>query len=88
MRIEFTAQIWQEGSQFIAHAMPLDVASAGPTAGEARQALDEAVDLFLRTAAEHGTLEQVLEESGYVRTADQWQGPAWIAVERHAALLT
>lgn len=63
--------------------MPLDVASAGSTPEEARAALDEAVRLFLRTAADHGTLQEILEESGYVLTGEQWRGPEWIAVERH-----
>jgi len=74
MKIEFTAQIWREGSQFIAHAMPLDLASSGPTPDAARNALDEAVGLFLRTAAEHGTLEQVLEDAGYSASKKTWRG--------------
>ena len=56
MKIDYTVQIWREGKQYIAHAMPLDVASAGKTPEAARQALDEAVRLFLATAAEHGTI--------------------------------
>jgi predicted RNase H-like HicB family nuclease len=67
MKIDYTVQIWREGEQYIAHAMPLDVASAGKTPEEARQAVDEAVRLFLATAAEHGTLEEVLEDAGYCR---------------------
>src|ERR1039458_8457033 len=43
MEIDYTVQIWREGGQFIAHAMPLDVASSGPTQQAARAALDEAV---------------------------------------------
>jgi predicted RNase H-like HicB family nuclease len=58
--LEYTVQIWKEGDQFIAHAMPLDVVSAGQTVEAARDALDEAVSLFLETAAEAGTLEEVL----------------------------
>ena len=60
MKILYTVQIWQEGGQFVAHAMPLDVASCGATADEARHAVDEAVSLFLATAAEHGTLDECL----------------------------
>jgi len=63
MKIDYTVQIWREGGQYIAHAMPLDVASAGETPEAARQAVDEAVRLFLATAAEHGTLEEVLEDA-------------------------
>jgi hypothetical protein len=29
MQIDYTAQVWREDGQFIAHAMPLDVASSG-----------------------------------------------------------
>ena len=65
MSIDYTVQIWREGTQYVAHAMPLDVMSAGATPDDARRALDEAVGLFLKTAADIGTLEQVLEDSGY-----------------------
>jgi len=82
--IEYNVQIWQEGKQFVAHAMPLDVMSSGPTPEKARQALYEAVELFLETAAELGTLKEILRESGYALRRGRWTGPMWIAVERHS----
>jgi predicted RNase H-like HicB family nuclease len=86
IRVDYTVQIWKEGNQFVAHAMPLDVMSAGDTAEEARKALDEAVRLFLTTAAEAGTLEEVLEETGYERKEEgTWMSPDWVALERHTA---
>jgi len=88
LAIEYTTQIWREGDQFIAHTMPLDVASSGGSPKEARQALDEAVHLFLRTAAGQGTLDQVLEDSGYVHTGQSWQSPSWLSMERGEAVLT
>ncbi len=53
--------IWREGDQFIAHAMPLDVMSSGPDPKSARKALEEAVHVFLLTAEEMGTLEEILQ---------------------------
>ena len=50
--IEYTVHIWKEGNQFVAHAMPLDVMSSGGTPEQARRALDEAVHVFLVTAAD------------------------------------
>ena len=88
LAIGYTTQIWRESDQFIAHTMPLDVASSGGSPEEARQALDEAVHLFLSTAADHGTLDQVLEDSGYVQTGHSWQSPSCLAVERGEAVLT
>jgi len=60
--IEYTVQIWQEGNQFIAHAMPIDVMSSGPTPEEARKALDEAVRVFLLTLEDMGTTEEILPQ--------------------------
>ena len=64
IKLDYTVQVWKEGKQFIAHAMPLDVASSGPTPDAARQAVDEAMRLFLTTAAEEGTLDEVLKDAG------------------------
>jgi len=83
LSIDYTVQIWREGNQYVAHAMPLDVMSAGVTPEQARQALDEAVGLFLRTALDMGTIEQVLEEAGYALKQDLWEGPVWVGVEHH-----
>lgn len=83
--IEYTVNIWREGTQFVAHAMPLDVMSSGQTPEEARNALDEAVQLFLATATEIGTLEEILLEAGYEVNADRWDSPLWVATERHFA---
>ena len=81
--IDYTVQLWREGNNYIAHAMPLDVISAGGGPQQAREALDEAIALFLKTAAENGTVEEVLEESGYTYTDGRWTSPDWISVERH-----
>jgi predicted RNase H-like HicB family nuclease len=87
MEIDFTVHLWKEDGQYIAHAMPLDVASAGITPEAARQALDEAVRLFLVTAAEQGTLAEVLEDAGYAREANRWRAPDWVSVEKRAAVV-
>ncbi len=85
--IEYTLQIWKEGNQFVAHAMPLDVMSSGKTPDEARKALNEAVHLFLVTAADMGTLEEILQDSGYEFSGGKWLSPSWVAIERHSTLV-
>jgi hypothetical protein len=44
MNIKDTVQIGKEKDQFVAHAMPLDGMSSGPTPQTARNASAEAVD--------------------------------------------
>ena len=87
MKVGYTMQLWREGKHYIAHALPLDVASSGPTPAKARVALDEAVNLFLETARDEGTLEQVLEEAGYTQGSRGWTSPRWLKTEKSAALL-
>ncbi len=87
INLEYTVHIWKEGGQFVAHAMPLDVMSSGQTPEVARKALDEAVHLFLVTAADIGTLEEVLQEAGYEYQAGNWVSPFWVAIERHSTVV-
>jgi len=65
MNLDLTLYLSKEGPQYVAHAMPLDVVSSGPTPEAAREAVYEAVRAFLLTAADAGTLDEVLEDCGY-----------------------
>jgi len=65
MDIDYVGQIWRDGPQFIAHAMPVEVASCGATPSAACLAVDEAVRLFFQTADAQGTLTEMLEDAGY-----------------------
>jgi predicted RNase H-like HicB family nuclease len=85
VKIDYTVQVWREGGQFIAHAMPLDVASSGDSPESARSAVDEAVRLFIASAGAHGTLEEVLEESGYRLEAQTWHSPESLGIEQRLA---
>jgi hypothetical protein len=82
--VEYTVQIWKEGNQYVAHAMPLDVMSAGATPDVARTALDEAVHLFLMTTTDMGTFDDILREAGYDQQEGSWVSPVWVAIERRA----
>ena len=87
MKLDVTIHLWREGSQYVAHALPLDVMSSGSTPQAAREAVDEAVRCFLKTAADAGTLEQILEECGYSQRDGEWVAPDWVGVEHHAVAL-
>ncbi len=86
--IEYTVQIWKEGNQFVAHAMPLDLMISGKSPEGARKALDEAVHLFLVAAKGLGALEEILEEAGYEVKEGRWISPSWIAIERHSSVIS
>ena len=82
MSIQFTANVFRERDQFVSHAPELDVSSCGASDTEAEKNLMEAVRLFLEEAGKMGTLEQVLEEAGYVRREGRWEPPELVRSER------
>jgi predicted RNase H-like HicB family nuclease len=82
MDIRFTSQIFKERQTYVGYAPELDVSSCGETRRKAERNLMEAVRLFLEEAEKMGTLEQILEESGYVRRKAVLEGPKFVSVQR------
>jgi len=82
MEIQFTTQIFKEGRSFLAYTRELDLSSCGGTQQKALHNLKEAVRLFLEEAERTRTLEQILEEAGYLRRNSKLQGPKLITTQR------
>lgn len=80
--LTFTAQVFKEGKQYVSFNPELEVASCGDTPEEAKQQLRVAIRGFLTTALKHGTLDQILEEAGYVRVKKTWRDPYLISLDR------
>jgi predicted RNase H-like HicB family nuclease len=72
MDFTFEAETWAEEGKYVARANPLNVLSCGDTRKEAEESLLEAVELFIETAQEMGTLEDILAEAGYVPVQGKW----------------
>jgi len=64
VHLDHTIQIWREGGTYVARAHPLDVMSCGESLQAARRNLEEALQLFIKVAAEQGTLDEILHEAG------------------------
>lgn len=82
MDLKLTVEIFQENGMYIAYVPQLDVSSGGKTVEEARRSIRDAVGGFLEAAKHAGTVEQILEESGFVRGSHGWRGPDLVSVER------
>ena len=57
--------VYQEADVYVAHCPLLDVASQGCSREEARSNLAEALELFIETCIEMGTLDAVLKQCGF-----------------------
>ena len=72
-KLMYGSEIFQEGDVFVARCPELDVSSFGDTPDEARDSLQEAVEAVLEGCGMLGTLEDVLEDSGFVKTGTTWR---------------
>ena len=80
IRVEF----FEEDGQYVALCPMLNVSSYGETLQEARSSLIEAVEIFIDECSEMGTLEQVLEESGFIKTGQSWTSRQAVSEEQLA----
>jgi len=82
VQIDFDIIVFREGNAYVAYCPELDVSSCGRDADEARVHLKTAVRLFLQETVAIGTLDQVLQEAGYVSDgAGGYASPRVVATE-------
>lgn len=84
MNINFTINIWKEGDMFVSHAPELDVSSCGKNREEAKKNIMEAVAGFIEEADHIGTLQDILEEAGYIAVHGEWKAPEILFMEKQS----
>lgn len=72
-KVMYRAEIFPEGDCYVGLCRELDVTSFGNDPKDASASLHEAVELFLEGCEELGTLDEILEESGFHKVGDEWK---------------
>jgi predicted RNase H-like HicB family nuclease len=85
--IAYTVHTFREGETFVAYVPELDLSSCGATSDDARRNIRDAVNGFLETSSQMGTLDIILEESGYKRKDGVWEPPEFVAFGREKAIV-
>lgn len=85
MNISVRIEIFKEGDVYVALSPELNVSSFGETVDEAKKSFKEAVKAFVEECQTMGTLEEVLEESGFSRINNSWESRKPI-IEENLAL--
>lgn len=83
--IAYTVHIFKENGTYISYVPELDISSCGETHESAQQNIRDAVQGFLETSVEMGTLDEILKEAGYTRSGSTWEPPEFVAFERERA---
>jgi predicted RNase H-like HicB family nuclease len=73
MNLSVPIEVFNEGDVYVALSRELNVSSFGESVDDARRSLREAVEAFLEECEAMGSLEEVLDESGFSRVGDSWQ---------------
>ncbi len=77
--VDLPALVKKEGSYYVSICPVLDVCSQGKTKAKARENLIEAVQLFIESCYERGTLDKVLHDCGFkpvaVKSGTAERGP-------------
>jgi len=80
--LDYDVIVFKEDRVYIAYCPELDISSCGSTIDQAKEMLKSAVRLFLEESEKIGTLEDILEESGYKKDANgRWFPPKLVATE-------
>jgi predicted RNase H-like HicB family nuclease len=79
--VVYRAEFFREGGLYVGLAPELSVSSFGETLEEAKRSLQEAVEAFLEECETLGSLEEVLEEAGFIKQDDTWLPRQPVAAE-------
>jgi len=86
--IDFDIMVFREGESYVAFCPELDVSSCGSDIDEARANLKTAIRLFIEEAEKLGTLDQILEEAGYVANGKGGYDPPRLVATESATIAT
>lgn len=73
MNISVRIEIFKEEDVYVALAPDINVSSFGETVEDSKKSLREAIEAFIEECENMGTLEDVLEESGFQKIGDSWK---------------
>ncbi len=86
VKLEYRSEVFEENGQFVAICPDLNVSSFDETPEAAEASLEEAVAAFLEGCEMLGTLNEVLEESGFIKAGDTWRLSEGVSSERASVL--
>ncbi len=70
--ISLEIKVFKEGDAYVALCPELNVSSFGDDIENAKMSLREALEAFLEECEAMGTLQEVLEDAGFVKEKESW----------------
>ena len=83
-QLNIKVEVFREDDLYVAVCPSLNVSSFGETIEDAKKSLVEALRIFIDECTEMGTIEEVLEESGFTKKDQDWLPRQAVSEERVA----
>ncbi|MFN2269134.1 MAG: type II toxin-antitoxin system HicB family antitoxin [Desulfonatronovibrio sp.] len=71
-QLNIKVEVFREDDLYVAVCPSLIVSSFGEIINEAKKSLVEALKIFIDECSEMGTIQEVLEESGFTKKDHEW----------------
>jgi len=84
MNISLKIEIFKEGEVYVALSPELNLSSFGETITDAKNSFKEALEAFIEESRTMGTLEEILEEAGFMKNDNSWEPRTPVAEENLA----
>lgn len=81
LQAKLSVVFFKETGKFVAYCPPLDLSSCGNTFEQAKDRIAEAIDIFLQETIKMGTINDVLRDYGWRKTArpkNHWEPPVYV----------
>lgn len=75
IEVSLPVSIIKEGKYFVAYTPALDLSTSGETVEQAKEHFSEAVEIFFQELLDAGTLEEVLQDLGWIKIDEHWTPP-------------
>jgi len=72
MKINLRIEYFEENGTIVALCPELQVSSFGDTLAEAEQSIKEALELFIEGCKAMDTLNDILDEAGFIEIGQEW----------------
>ncbi|MEK7523614.1 MAG: hypothetical protein AAB588_01155 [Patescibacteria group bacterium] len=79
VQVKLQVDLIKQGKVYIAYSPALDLSTTGKNAKQAQKRFAEMVDIFFEELIENNTLEEVLQDLGWIKVKKKWEPPQIIS---------
>ena len=81
MKVKLQVSIIKQGKRYVAYSPALDISTTGKNLRETQKRFAELIDIFIEELIKKNTVEEVLQDLGWVKEKKHWEPPQIVKQE-------